>query len=81
MVVELVVVLYGRGAAGSQLCQSAAGGGQLRSEVRHFLSGGLDGPINPLSQLFVVFHHFKDFPLRSKSTQSSMVSGGTVRGE
>lgn len=76
MVVELVVVLQGRGAAGPELCQSAAGGRELRAEVGHFLTGRLDGPINPLCQLFVVFHHFKDFPLRTKSTQSSMVSSG-----
>lgn len=80
MVVVVVVVLQGRGAAGTQLCQSAAGGRELRAEVGHLVSGRLDGPINPLSQLFVVFHHFKDFPLRTKSTQSSMVSSGTFEG-
>lgn len=74
VVVVLVVVLQARGAAGTQLCQSTAGGGELGAQVGHFLAGRLDGPINPLCQLFVVFHHFKDFPLRTKSTQSSMVS-------
>lgn len=80
VVVVLVVVLQGRGAAGTQLCQSAAGGRELGAEVGHFLTGGLDGPINPLCQLFVVFHHFKDFPLRTKSTQSSMMSSGALEG-
>lgn len=80
VVVVLVVVLQGRGAAGSQLCQSAAGGRELRAEVGHFLTGGLDGPINPLCQMFVVFHHFKDFPLRTKSIQSSMMSSGALEG-
>lgn len=79
VVVEMVVVLQGRGAAGTQLCQSAAGGRELRAEVDHFLTGRLDGPINPLCQLFVVFHHFKDFPLRTKSTQSSMLSRGAFQ--
>lgn len=78
MVVVLVVVLQGRGAAGTQLCQSAAGGRELGAEVGHFLTGRLDGPIDPLCQLFVVFHHFKDFPLRTKSTQSSMMSSGAL---
>lgn len=78
VVVVLVVVLKSRGAAGTKLCQSAAGGTQLRAEVGHFLAGRLDGPINPVCQLFVVFHHFKDFPLRTKSTQSSMVSSGVL---
>lgn len=80
VVVVLPMVLQGRGAAGTQLCQSAAGGGELGAEVGHFLTGGLDGPIDPLCQLFVVFHHFKNFPLRTKSTQSSMVSSGAFRG-
>lgn len=76
LVVVLVVVLQGRGAAGTQLGQSAAGGGKLRAEVGHFLTGRLDGPINPVCQVLVVFHHFKDFPLRTKPTQSSMMSSG-----
>lgn len=76
VVVLLVVVLHGGRAAGAQLCQSAAGGGQLGAEVGHFLAGRLDGPIDPPGQLLVVFHHFKDFPLRTKSTENSMVSGG-----
>lgn len=80
VVVVLVVVLQGRGAAGAQFCQSAAGGRKLRAEVGHFLTGGLDGPINPLCQMFVVFHHFKDFPLRTKSIQSSMMSSGALEG-
>ena len=78
VVVVLVVVLQSRGAAGTQLCQSAAGGRELGAEVGHFLTSRLDGPINPLCQVFVVFHHFKDFPLRTKSTQSSMVSSGAL---
>lgn len=78
MVVVLMVVLQGRGAAGAQLCQSAAGGRQLGAEVGHFLTGRLDGPINALCQMFVVLHHFKDFPLRTKSTQSSMMSSGAL---
>jgi len=80
VVVVLMVVLQGRGAAGSQLCQSATGGREFRAEVGHFLTGRLDSPINSLCQLFVVFHHFKDFPLRTKSTQSSMVSRGALQG-
>lgn len=78
MVVVLVVVLQGRGAAGAQLCQSAAGGRQLGAEVGHFLTGRLDGPIDALCQMFVVLHHFKDFPLRTESTQSSMMSSGAL---
>lgn len=80
MVVVLSVVLQGRGAAGTQFCQSAAGGRELRAEVGHFLTCRLDGPIDPLCQMFVVFHHFKDFPLRTKSTQSSMMSSGVLEG-
>lgn len=68
LVVVLVVVLQGRGAAGAQLGQTAAGGGELGAEVGHFLTGTLDGPINPVCQVLVVFHHFKDFPLRTKPT-------------
>lgn len=78
VVVVLVVVLQGRGAAGAQLCQSAAGGRELGAEVGHFLTGRLDGPINALCQMFVVLHHFKDFPLRTESTQSSMMSSGAL---
>lgn len=80
VVVVLEVVLQRRRAAGSQFCQFAAGCGELRSEVGHFLTRRLDGPIDPLCQLLVVFHHFKDFPLRSKSTQSSMVSAWVWQG-
>lgn len=76
LVVVLVVVLQAGGAAGAQLGQSAAGGGELGAEVGHFLAGRLDGPIDPVCQVFVVFHHFKDFPLRTKPTQSSMMSSG-----
>lgn len=71
-----MVVLQAGGAAGAQLGQSAAGGGELGAEVGHFLAGRLDGPIDPVCQVFVVFHHFKDFPLRTKPTQSSMMSSG-----
>lgn len=71
-----MLVLQGRRAAGAQLGQSAAGGGELGAEVGHFLAGGLDGPIDPVSQVLVVFHHFEDFPLRTKPTQSSMMSSG-----
>lgn len=76
VVVVVVVVLQGGGAAGTQLGQSAAGGRELGAEVGHFLTGRLDGPIDPVCQVFVVFHHFKDFPLRTKPTQSSMMSSG-----
>lgn len=76
LVVVLVVVHQAGGAAGAQLGQSAAGGGELGAEVGHFLAGRLDGPIDPVCQVFVVFHHFKDFPLRTKPTQSSMMSSG-----
>lgn len=37
-VVVLEVVLQRRGAAGAQLCQFAAGRGELGSEVGHFLT-------------------------------------------
>lgn len=76
LVVVLVVVFQGRGAAGAQLGQSAAGGGELGAEVGHLLTGRLDGPIDPVCQVLVVFHHFKDFALRTKPTQSSMMSSG-----
>lgn len=76
VVVPVVVVLQGGGAAGTQLGQSAAGGRELGAEVGHLLTGRLDGPIDPVCQVFVVFHHFKDFPLRTKPTQSSMMSSG-----
>lgn len=73
MVVLLVVLQAGR-VTRPQLGQSAAGRGELGAQVSHLLAGWLDGPIDPLSQLLVVFHHFQDFPLRSKSTQRRMVS-------
>lgn len=76
VVLVMVVVLQDGGAAGTQLGQSAAGGRELGAEVGHFLTGRLDGPIDPVCQVFVVFHHFKDFPLRTKPTQSSMMSSG-----
>lgn len=73
MVVLLVVLQAGR-VTRPQLGQSAAGCGELGAQVSHLLAGWLDGPIDPLSQLLVVLHHFQDFPLRSKSTQRCMVS-------
>lgn len=74
VMVVLLVVLQADGVARPQLGQSAAGGGQLGAQVGHLLTGRLDGPIDPLSQLLVVLHHFQDFALRSKSTQRGMVS-------
>lgn len=70
----LLVVLQAGRVARPQLGQSAAGRRELGAQVGHLLAGRLDGPIDPLSQLLVVFHHFQDFALRSKSTKSCMVS-------
>lgn len=85
VMVVLLVVLQADRVARPQLGQSAAGRGELRAQVGHLLAGRLNGPIDPLSQLLVVLHHFQDFALRSKSTQRCMVSraqsgGRTSRG-
>lgn len=74
VMVVLLVVLQAGGVTRPQLGQSAAGRGELWAQVSHLLAGWLDGPIDPLSQLLVVLHHFQDFPLRSKSTKRHMVS-------
>lgn len=77
VVVVLRVVFFHEGVTlpvgGPKLSQSAAGGRQLRSQVGHLVAGRLAGPVDPLSQLLVVIHHFQDFGLRRESKQEGVM--------
>lgn len=77
-----MVVLDSSRAVCCELSKSAAGGQELWAQVGHLLVCRVDGTIDVLRQLLIIFHYLQDLTLgKSQSTQRSMVSnaaGGTM---